>query len=247
MSRVLVVIPAYNEEPTVGDVVRQVLEAGPYDPLVVDDGSRDGTARAARAAGARVLSLPTNLGIGGAVQTGLRYARAMGYPVAVQVDADGQHDPAEIGRLVAALEAGGWDVAVGSRFLGRGDYRPPPMRAAGMAVFRRLVNWAVGQDIRDTTSGFRAFSRRAIELFAACYPVDYPEVEALVLAHRSGLRVTEVPVRMRPRQAGRSSITPLRSAFYMAKVSLAIAFHLLHRPPAALPGATSWSGGESGV
>lgn len=225
------IIPAYNEAASIGQVVAEVRAAGPYDPVVVDDGSTDDTARIARHAGARVLRLPTNLGIGGAVQTGLRYARAAGYPVAVQVDGDGQHDPAEIPRLLAALQAAAADLAVGSRFLGVGDYRPPLARSLGIRFFRRLLRPILGREIRDTTSGFRAFGPRAIQLFADGYPVDYPEVEALVLAHRAGLRIVEVPVRMRPRQAGRSSITPVRAAFYMAKVSLAVAFDLLQPAP----------------
>lgn len=230
MKRVAVIIPAYNEAATVERVVEAVRAAGPFDPVVVDDGSTDATPRVARRAGARVLPLPTNLGIGGAVQTGLRYARDTGYAVAVQVDADGQHDPCDIPALLAAVEEAGADLAVGSRFLGVGDYRPPLARALGMRFFRGLVRLWV-RDIRDTTSGFRAFSRRAIELFARVYPIDYPEVEALVIAHRAGLRIVEVPVAMRARQAGRSSITPLRSVFYGVKVSLAIGLDLVGPRP----------------
>ncbi|MGH9093568.1 MAG: glycosyltransferase family 2 protein [Acidimicrobiales bacterium] len=218
--RPCVVIPAYNEGAMVAAVVHATRTAQPDATIVVvDDGSRDDTAARAAAAGAAVLSLPVNLGIGGAVQAGYRYALRAGCDVAVQVDGDGQHDPAEIDRLLRPLVAGQADLVVGSRWLGRGSYAAAPDRRAGMRVLARLVAWRSGQRLSDTTSGFRAAGPRALALFAEEYPTDYPEVETLVLAARRGLRVREVPVQMRPRSSGRSSIDGLRSAYYMARVA----------------------------
>jgi glycosyltransferase involved in cell wall biosynthesis len=200
--------------------------------VVVDDGSTDGTAAAAASAGARVVRLPYNLGIGAAVQTGFQYARDRGFDVAVQIDGDGQHDPRELPRLLAPVVAGEADIVVGTRFGTSALYRGSLARRIGIGIFARAVSVIVGRRMTDTTSGFRAAGRRAIELFAADYPHDYPEVEATVLVFRHRLRVLEVPVAMRHRASGRSSITPLRSVYYMAKVSLALFVGLFRRRPA---------------
>ncbi len=230
--RSLAIVPAYNEEASVARVVHELRAAAPdFDVVVVDDGSTDGTARAATAAGATVLSLPYNLGIGGAVQTGLLYAERNAYDLAVQVDGDGQHDAREIERLVEPVRAGVADVAVGTRFAGERVYRASLARRIGIELFARAVSLIVRERLTDTTSGFRAFNRRAISLFAAEYPHDYPEVEATVIAHRNRLRIAEVSVAMRVRDGGRSSINGARSVYYMTKVFLALFVALLRPRP----------------
>jgi glycosyltransferase involved in cell wall biosynthesis len=206
-----------------------------YDPsievVVVDDGSSDGTAACAAEVGARVLRLPLNLGIGGAVQAGYMYALEHDFDVAVQVDGDGQHDASELGRLLEPVLAGRADMAIGTRFSGLRAYRAPLFRRVGIGMFAALVSLRVRQRMTDTTSGFRAVNRRGIKLFAADYPHDYPEVEAVVTAARGNLRLCEVPVLMRPRLSGRSSITPFRSFYYVVKVLLALFVGLFPRQP----------------
>jgi len=216
-------IPAYNEAESIAQVVAEARAYVPEaDVLVISDGSLDGTADAARAAGADVVELPQNLGIGGAVQTGYRYAARRGYRAAVQVDGDGQHDVRELRPLLAAVLSGEVDLAVGSRYLEDRGYRGAGIRRAGSWLLSEWVRLLTGRRIHDPTSGFRAAGPRAIELFAHEYPVDYPEVETLVLLSRRGLSIREYPVRMRSRLAGRSSITPLRSVQYMLQVGLAV-------------------------
>ncbi|HEV8601963.1 MAG TPA: glycosyltransferase family 2 protein [Gaiellaceae bacterium] len=228
------VVPAYNEAGSIGTVVAEIRESDPeLEVVVVDDGSTDATARLAREAGATVLSLPYNLGIGAAVQTGLQYACERGFDLAVQIDGDGQHDPRELEQLLAPVLAGEADIAVGTRFAGGHRYRASVARRIGIALFAKLVSLIVRQRVTDTTSGFRAMNRRGICLFAADYPHDYPEVEATVLVFRHRLRMVEVPVAMRQRELGRSSITAFRSLYYMGKVSLALFVGLLRPRPAA--------------
>ena len=224
MKRVIAVVPAYDEEGAIADVVAGIRAlGGRFDVVVVDDGSADGTAAAAAAAGATVVSLPYNLGIGGAVQTGFRFALERGYEVAVRLDGDGQHDPAELPKLLAPLEAGEADIVTGSRFTdGDRAYRPPLGRRIGIVFFARLVSLLTRQRVTDTTSGFQALNRRGIALFAEDYPSDYPEVEATLLVLKHRLRLCEVPVRMREREHGTSSITFVRSVYYMLKVTLAL-------------------------
>jgi glycosyltransferase involved in cell wall biosynthesis len=227
------VVPAYNEAGSIAEVVAEIRHFDPdFDVVVVDDGSTDGTAELARAAGATVLSLPYNLGIGTAVQTGIQYAAENDFDVAVQIDGDGQHDSRELRALLEPVVNGHADIAVGTRFAGEGAYRASLPRRIGIALFAGLVSLIVRQRVTDTTSGFRAMNRRGISLFAADYPHDYPEVEATVLVFRHRLRMVEVPVAMRPRETGRSSITPLRSLYYMSKVSLALFVGLLRPRPA---------------
>lgn len=232
VPRCLAIVPAYNEEASIGEVVFEVRDFDPsFEVLVVDDGSSDATAACAEEAGARVLRLPLNLGIGGAVQAGYMYALERGFDVAVQVDGDGQHDARELGRLLEPVLAGRADMTIGTRFSGPRAYRAPFARRMGIGLFAALVSLRVRQRMTDTTSGFRAVNRRGIRLFAVDYPHDYPEVEAVVTAARGNLRVCEVPVLMRPRAAGNSSITAFRSFYYVVKVLLALFVGLFPRQP----------------
>jgi glycosyltransferase involved in cell wall biosynthesis len=223
--RRLAIVPAFNEEDAIGRVVEEIRAYDPHlEVVVVDDGSHDRTAQVARAAGARVLRLPFNLGIGGAVQTGFRYAHENEFELAVRVDGDGQHDPAQLGAVIEPVLRGEADIVVGSRYLSPGGdgYRSSVPRRVGIRILASVVSLLTGQRITDPTSGFQALNRKAIALFAADYPHDYPEVEALVLLLRHRLGLREVPIEMRPRAAGRSSIQTLSSGYYMVKVLLAL-------------------------
>ncbi|HUP33161.1 MAG TPA: glycosyltransferase family 2 protein [Gaiellaceae bacterium] len=236
--RRIAIVPARNEEGAIGGVVREIRAFDPgLDVVVIDDGSSDGTAELAAAAGAVVLRLPFNLGIGGAVQTGFKYALDHGYDVAVRLDGDGQHDPAELPKLIGPLLRGEADIVVGSRFADPDPaYRPPLARRLGIGFFAAVVSLLVRQRVTDTTSGFQALNARGIRLFAADYPHDYPEVEATVMVIRHRLRLLEVPARMREREHGRSSITALRSVYYMVKVLLALVVGMFRR---ASPGGSA--------
>ncbi|MGZ3589057.1 MAG: glycosyltransferase family 2 protein [Thermodesulfobacteriota bacterium] len=231
-KRALVIIPAFNEEGSLERVVRGVNTHLPQaHVLVVNDGSTDRTSEKAKASGATVLDLPFNLGIGGAMQAGYRYAYEKAYDIAIQVDADGQHDPEEIRKLLAALEVQKVDVAIGSRFIESSEYKGSIMRRIGIAIFSGVISTIVRQKITDPTSGFRASNRRAIQLFASNYPQDYPEPEVLILLHQCHLKMGEVPVGMSKRYFGESSITKIRSVYYMVKVLLAIFVDCFKKPP----------------
>jgi glycosyltransferase involved in cell wall biosynthesis len=222
-TSVLVVIPALNEEGSVGLVVKEVLAALPdAHLLVVDDGSVDRTRQVALDAGADVLSLPFNLGVGGALRAGFRYAVRFDYDIAVQVDGDGQHDPAEVGRLLDALNDA--DMVIGARFAGRGDYAVRGARRLAMRLLARSMSRRTKVDLTDTTSGFRAFNRRAIDIFARDYPAEYlgDTVEALLIAARAGCRVSQVPVQMRRRLVGESRQSSIRSFGYLVRAVLAV-------------------------
>jgi glycosyltransferase involved in cell wall biosynthesis len=223
-QRRVAIVPAFNEEGCIGDVIAEIRAFDPgLEVVVIDDGSVDGTSRAARAAGAHVLKLPFNLGIGGAVQTGFRYAHENGFDLAVRVDGDGQHDPAQLGAVIEPVLRDEVDIAVGSRYLAAsGGYRSSMSRRMGIRILASTVSILTRQRITDPTSGFQALNRKAIRLFAADYPHDYPEVEGLVMVIRHRLRFCEVPVAMRPRAAGQSSIRALSSIYYMVKVLLAL-------------------------
>lgn len=226
---VVAIVPAFNEERSVAAVVRGLLADG-IPACVVDDGSSDATAHEARTAGATVLQLPINLGVGGALRCGFRWAVGAGYDVAVQVDADGQHDPAQVRLLLDGLERGSADMAVGSRFVeGSGDYAVSRGRRMGMRLLARRAASATGTHIADATSGFRAIRRPLLDHFADDYPVEYlgDTVEALILAGQFGARVVEVPVGMSERQHGEPSANALASIWYVARVLLAI--ELMHR------------------
>jgi glycosyltransferase involved in cell wall biosynthesis len=233
---VLVIIPAYNEEKSVAYVIQKIRSAVPAaDILVVNDGSTDSTSEVARKAGAQVIDLPFNLGIGGGMQTGYLYAYRKGYEAAVQIDADGQHNPDDLPRLLALLEKGEADLILGSRYVEKTGYRSTWTRRLGMVILARMVSLIIGKPVYDTTSGYRVVNRKVMRLFAENYPTDYPEVEALVLVHMHGYKILEVPVEMEERQAGRSSITPLKSVYYMVKVGLALVMNVLRKPTMMKP------------
>lgn len=229
--KILIIIPAYNEEKSLPGVIAELRKEAPEaDVLVVNDGSRDKTVYIAREMSAQVLDLPFNLGIGGAMQAGYLYAQRRGYDIAVQFDGDGQHLAHEIKKLLQPLFLDGKaDIVIGSRFLGQGDYKPSLSRKIGIKVFSTVLSCILGTRLTDTTSGFRAANRRVIEFYARTYPDDYPEVEALVLLHKAGMRIAEVPVHMRERTSGQSSITAVRSVYYMVKVLLAVFVDLLKK------------------
>jgi glycosyltransferase involved in cell wall biosynthesis len=232
MKKRIAIVPALNEAASIGRVIKEIRSAEPdFEILVVDDGSDDGTGALAEAAGARVCRLSFNLGIGGAVQTGYRYALANGFDIAVQIDGDGQHDPRELGAILGPLLAGEADLVIGSRFAGVGSYRAARVRRLGMHVFAAVVSLIVRQPLTDTSSSFRALNRRSLSLFAVDYPHGFLEtVEATVLAGKYRLRLKEVPVTMRERELGRSSLTVPLSLFYTAKVLLAVFVSLFRRP-----------------
>jgi hypothetical protein len=230
--RKLAIVPAYNEAGMVARVVRDIHRAAPdFDVVVIDDGSIDETSAEAAAEGAAVIRHPYNLGIGGAVQSGFKYALRNGYQVAAQVDGDGQHKPEYLPEMVAALHTEGEqaDMVYGSRFRGDPGYRVPLGRRLGNMVFSVVLSAITRQKITDPTSGFRMTNRRAIELFARDYPHDYPEVEALLMLHANRLRIHEVHVKMNARGFGQSSIDYPRSAYYMLKVLLALFVGLFRR------------------
>lgn len=232
---VLVVVPAWNEAASVGRVVAEIHAHYPAaDVLVVDDGSGDATAEVAREAGAAVCRLPFNLGVGGAMRAGYRYAVREGYDVVVQIDADGQHNPAYIPLLVEATDT--WDVVVGSRFAGEGSYAVGGLRRGAMTVLARVLSKLAHEPLSDVTSGFRATNLRASRLFAAHYPSEYlgDTVESLVIALRMGCRVHQIPVSMRPRTTGRASQNTLRSVLYLSRALAALGLALVRRWPAGI-------------
>ncbi len=230
-KRCLAIIPAFNEAGAVGDVIRAIQRERPdVDVAVIDDGSRDATSKVAREAGAIVLQLPFNLGIGGAVQTGYKYAWDNGYDIAIQVDADGQHPPSEMSKVIDPVASGEADMVIGTRFREEGGFKSSALRRVGIAMFAWLVSTIIREKVTDTTSGFRAVNRKGIALFESDYPQDYPEVETQALAHRHGLRLMEVPVQMEERQAGESSIKLWGSFYYVVKVTLALLIGLFRKP-----------------
>jgi glycosyltransferase involved in cell wall biosynthesis len=232
VPRLLVVMPALNEADSVATVVGEVRAAQPSATvLVVDDGSIDGTAARAAEAGAQVMSLPFNLGVGGAMRAAYRYADEIGFSHVVQVDADGQHDPSHIAELLNA--AGTADVVIGARFAGLGNYRLRGPRRWAIRLLAVVLSRVTGTRISDPTSGFRLVNARALSVFARHYPEEYlgDTVEALVIAHRVGLSIIQVPVAMRPRQAGRASQHPLRAAAFLLRVTVAIGLALVRRVP----------------
>lgn len=235
--RYLAIVPALNEVDAIAGTVGEIERWAPaFDVVVIDDGSTDATASAATNAGATVIRLPFNLGIGGAMQTGYIYAQTHGYDVAVQVDGDGQHNPRDIPDMLHRLQGQPRiNMVTGSRFLepGNGGDRSSTTRRAGIGIFSRVVSLASRQRVTDPTSGFRMIDRKGIDLFAREYPHDYPEVEAILLMHSHRLCSCEVAVRMRPRISGESAISKLRAAYYMVKVLLAVFVGLFRAHPIA--------------
>jgi len=229
--RVLVIIPAHDEQDSLPVTLAEVREKAPgVDVLVVDDGSLDGTARAARAAGVKVLRHPVNLGVGGALQTGFRWACERDYDIGVQLDADGQHDPAFLPALLAPVAEGRCDVSIGSRFVASTGYRAPWNRRLGMVLFSGVVRLALGRTISDTTSGFRAYHRRVMEVCQHDFPRDFPDAPLLIALARRGFRLDEVPVVMRERQAGTSFYTLGKQLYYPYKNLLASLMALIRKP-----------------
>jgi glycosyltransferase involved in cell wall biosynthesis len=227
---VLVVVPALNESASIAEVIREVRRELPaVDVLVVDDGSTDGTAALAAAAGARVARLPFNLGVGGAMRLGYRYARDHDYDAVLQIDADGQHDPRYAIRLLAALETA--DLVIGARFAGEGDYRVVGPRRWAMVLLARVLSRMARTPLRDSTSGFRAANRKVIALFAAWYPVEYlgDTVETLAHAARRGYRIRQVPVAMRRRTAGAPSQSVPRALAYLGRAFAVLTLALIRR------------------
>jgi glycosyltransferase involved in cell wall biosynthesis len=246
----LAVVPAYNEEATVGRVVSAIHRETPQlDVLVIDDGSTDGTAVRAEHAGAQVLRMPFNLGIGGAVQAGFKFADEHGYDYMVQVDADGQHHPAELPKLFDVMQGPDRaDMICGTRFATKTGYMAPISRRTGIHLFAFLLSRLLRQPVTDPTSGFRLYNRRAIALFARDYPHDYPEVEAVLMLHHHRLTMREVPVRMSPRGGGVSSITGSgKSFYYMVKVLLALFVGLGRRRAVPEPGEAAPVAAEHGI
>jgi glycosyltransferase involved in cell wall biosynthesis len=224
----MIIIPAFNEEGAVGDVVNEVKSIMPGVPIVVlDDCSTDSTRYVARAAGAEVLSVPHHLGLGGCVQAGYKLAFELGYDYVVRIDGDGQHDPAYIPVILETLRNSGCDMVIGSRFANGSAEYTSIVRAAGIRLFRLVLRPILGKPVHDPTSGFVGVKRSALAVFAQSFPLEYPEIEALVVLQRKRFRFEEVPCRMRARRAGRSSITAVKSLYYLVHVLLGVFVNVL--------------------
>jgi glycosyltransferase involved in cell wall biosynthesis len=224
----LVLIPAFNEAGAIADVVREVKKLVPGAKiLVVDDASKDDTANLAKGAGAGVLRLPYHLGLGGCVQAGYRMAYELGYDYVIRVDGDGQHDPRYIMELLKVLRTSGCHMVIGSRFYQNNGEHTSIVRAIGIGIFRLVLRPILGQAVHDPTSGFVGVNREALQVFSQSFPLEYPEIEALVVLQRKRFRFQEVPCRMRPRQAGRSSITAVKSLYYIIHVLLGVFVNVL--------------------
>ena len=237
-NSLLIIIPALNEEGAIEGVVHSIQRELPGVPiLVIDDYSRDATVLRAKRAGAEVVSLPRHLGLGGCVQTGYKLAFELGFDFVVRVDGDGQHDARDIPRIYETLVQSGAHMVIGSRFVEKNGQRTTPMRGLGIIFFRWMLRVVLGKPVRDPTSGFVGVNRTALQVFARTFPLEYPEIEALVVLQRRRFRFEEVPCRMLPRTSGRSSITPARSVYYIIHVLLGILVNVLKydarssRPP----------------
>ncbi|MEC0310683.1 glycosyltransferase family 2 protein [Paenibacillus lautus] len=222
---ILLIIPAYNEEQNIRsliDAISSIKYSYKVDVLIIDDCSTDNTLAVCNELNLNVINLPCNLGIGGAVQTGYKYANKNKYDIAIQVDGDGQHDPAFIVELLDPILNNEADMVIGSRYINKLGFQSTLIRRIGISYFSKLIKVLTKQEITDPTSGFRACNKRTVELFSKRYPVDYPEPESIMYLKRKGYRIKEVPVHMKERVGGKSSITSVRSIYYMTKVSLAI-------------------------
>lgn len=221
--RTLIIIPAYNEEEGIEKVVDNIVQNYPqYDYIVVNDGSSDSTRNVCRKRGYHYLNLSINLGIGGAVQTGYKYAQDYDYDIAVQIDGDGQHDIAYLQDMLSVLERGEADIVIGSRFIEKEGFQSSAARRAGIKILSGLIFVCTGRKIKDVTSGYRVVNRKFIDVYAKNYPIDYPEPEAIISAVMHGARIKEMPVIMNERENGTSSINMPKSVYYMIKVTLAI-------------------------
>ncbi len=221
--KVIVIIPCYNESESILNVVRELKEVKPdFDYVVINDCSTDNTEEILVQNGIHHINLPVNLGIGGGVQTGFKYAVENGYDISVQLDGDGQHDPRYLDDIVTPVAEGRCDMCVGSRFINKQGFQSSFMRRVGIRFLSRLIKICSGVEVFDTTSGFRAMNAAVTKYFTRSYAQDYPEPEAIISAATQGFRISEAAVVMRERQGGKSSINPLKSAYYMIKVSVAI-------------------------
>lgn len=224
----MILVPAYNEEAAIGSVIREVREVVPGAAiLVADDGSTDSTRGVAEAAGADVVSLPYHLGLGGCVQAGYKLAWELGYDYVIRVDGDGQHDPADIPRILQVLKKTGAHMVIGSRFFRQKGMHTSLPRAIGISLFRLLLRPILGKPVRDPTSGFVGVNREALAVFSRSFPLEYPEIEALVVLQRRRFQFQEVPCTMRPRRAGRSTITVTKSLYYLVHVLLGVFVNIL--------------------
>jgi glycosyltransferase involved in cell wall biosynthesis len=225
---VLIIVPAYNEEGAVGGVVEEICTTLPGVPvLVIDDCSEDSTIATARAAGARVLPLPHHLGLGGAVQAGYKLAFELGYEYVIRLDGDGQHDPRDIPSVLDALRSSGCEMVIGSRYVAKDSNHTSFLRSLGIRFFRLMLRPILGKPVLDPTSGFVGVNRAALQVFSRSFPLEYPEIEALVVLKRRAFRFMEVPCRVRPRAAGKSSITPLKSVYYIVHVLMGVLVNIL--------------------
>ena len=223
MNKVLLIIPAYNEAENIEKVVDNIVENFPqYDYIIINDGSKDNTRDICKKRGYNYLNLSINLGIGGAVQTGYKYAKDHGYEIAVQIDGDGQHDIACLEKMLPFLESGEADIVIGSRFIEKEGFQSSAARRTGIRILSILIKFCTGCKVKDVTSGFRATNKKYIKIYADSYPNDYPEPEAIVSAVMHGAKIIECPVVMKERENGTSSINFLKSIYYMIKVTLAI-------------------------
>jgi glycosyltransferase involved in cell wall biosynthesis len=224
----LVIVPALNEQDAIAGVVREIFEHVPDTPvLVIDDCSSDGTVQAARAAGADVLPLPHHLGLGGCVQAGYKLAFELGFNYVIRVDGDGQHKPSDIPRILERLKSSGAEMVIGSRFVDATGSRTGAVRSLGIAFFRAVLRPILGRTVHDPTSGFVGVNHRALDVFSRSFPLEYPEIEALVVLQRRRFRFEEVPCQFRPRTTGRSSITALKSLYYIVHVLLGVFVNVL--------------------
>ena len=220
--KILVIIPSYNEATNLPKVISDLCNYPQYDYVIVNDGSNDETMKLCKANRWNVIDLPVNLGIGGAVQTGYKYALLNDYDIAVQVDGDGQHDPASISKLIEPLITDSADMVIGSRFIDKSGFQTSLARRIGINIFKVLLFILSGKKVTDATSGFRAVNRQVLKLFNAYYAADFPEPESTMLALRNKQRIVEIPIMMRERQSGVSTISSWKAIYYMIKVSLAI-------------------------
>jgi len=228
-NQTIFIIPAYNEEKNIAGVINGIIAAAPgVDILVVNDGSEDNTGEIARELCRRVINLPYNMGYGTALQTGFKFALKKGYEYAVQIDADGQHDPGDIPKLLDEVFNNKADVIIGSRFLDKGNYRAPFIRRVGMLFFAKLTSLIIGEKITDPTSGYQAINKRGLEFYAGdYYPVDFPDADVIIMLHRAGLKIKEMPVIMYPGVQGKSMHSGLKPVYYIFKMFLSILVTLL--------------------